>query len=660
MPIKLKWTKLLGTPTGDWAFGVAVSSDNSAYIVGASNGGIGGQTNSGSLDAFLSKYSSEGELAWTRLVGSTSFDAAWDVAVGKLRQVYLVGEAHSVIDGPSGDGSFLARFSNNGQREWITRPSVGGFFQYGSSPIDVGTDGSLFVGGIFSGPTMYGIPNKGMDDAQLLKFDASGKQLSGKLYGGPRQDAAFDIKTTVDGSIVMSGYTTIQDPTNAWAWDVYVGKYSASGDETWLKTLNLKNSFYTDSNHIYIAGTALGADNSIYIAGGTTENLVNQNNNGGFDGFLFKFDGSGNLLWSKLLGSSDNDVISDLIVGKDGKIYVVGSTNGDLDGNLNKGGADIFVSSFSSDGTKLETTTYGSVQDDYAEGIAHGSDGTIYATGATYGNLNGEIGNGEVDAFILAIVDKSSIRGTVGNDKLMGTRDDDILEGLEGNDAIYGSFGNDVLMGGLGNDYLDGGNGSDTADYSEKSGAISVALNRSASGFFRLNSSTWTNVKVGGKVEDKIRSIENIIGGSGDDNLSGNNAANRLTGSGGSDTINGGLGADVLTGGAGNDRFIFNTKLGASNLDTITDFGNGADKIVFSKSVFGSLKKGIAADNIVTGTTAELAAHAFDSNDFLVYNTETHVLSYDADGSGKAAAVAVAEVDLVGIANLAHTDFLIM
>jgi hypothetical protein len=44
----------------------------------------------------------------------------------------------------------------------------------------------------------------------------------------------------------------------------------------------------------------------------------------------------------------------------------------------------------------------------------------------------------------------------------------------------------------------------------------------------------------------------------------------------------------------------------------------------------------------------------------LTYNTETHVLSYDADGSGKAASIAVAEIDLVGVSNLSHTDFLIM
>ena len=51
MALKLKWTKLLGTPTVDWAFGSTISADNSIYIVGASDGGIGGQINSGSYDA---------------------------------------------------------------------------------------------------------------------------------------------------------------------------------------------------------------------------------------------------------------------------------------------------------------------------------------------------------------------------------------------------------------------------------------------------------------------------------------------------------------------------------------------------------------------------------------------------------------------------------
>ena len=84
--------------------------------------------------------------------------------------------------------------------------------------------------------------------------------------------------------------------------------------------------------------------------------------------------------------------------------------------------------------------------------------------------------------------------------------------------------------------------------------------------------------------------IENAIGGGGNDVIGGNDVSNMLTGNGGNDiltgllgndslfggagddTLNGGAGADTLSGGAGNDNFVFtDLQLG----DIISDYGAG-------------------------------------------------------------------------------------
>lgn len=64
--------------------------------------------------------------------------------------------------------------------------------------------------------------------------------------------------------------------------------------------------------------------------------------------------------------------------------------------------------------------------------------------------------------------------------------------------------------------------------------------------------------------------IENAVGGQGNDLLVGNDANNRLDGQGGT---------DVLTGGAGADTFVFANN---GSTDTVTDFQTGADKIDLS------------------------------------------------------------------------------
>jgi len=53
--------------------------------------------------------------------------------------------------------------------------------------------------------------------------------------------------------------------------------------------------------------------------------------------------------------------------------------------------------------------------------------------------------------------------------------------------------------------------------------------------------------------------IENAVGGGGDDSILGNSVGNRLSGGGGDDTIEGGAGNDTLEGGAGADTFVFRT-----------------------------------------------------------------------------------------------------
>jgi len=82
--------------------------------------------------------------------------------------------------------------------------------------------------------------------------------------------------------------------------------------------------------------------------------------------------------------------------------------------------------------------------------------------------------------------------------------------------------------------------------------------------------------------------IENAIGGGGNDQIKGNSVANKLVGNGGNDVISGGDGTDLITLGAGADKFIaevnsnkVNSKIGTMSFDVVTDFDGTTDKIDF-------------------------------------------------------------------------------
>ena len=147
---------------------------------------------------------------------------------------------------------------------------------------------------------------------------------------------------------------------------------------------------------------------------------------------------------------------------------------------------------------------------------------------------------------------------------------------------------------------------------------------------------------------------------SGDDLLNGGAGNDMINGGAGNDTINGAGGNDTLSGGVGSDTFIFNaTPNAAINLDTITDFVSGVDKLSFSLATYTALSSlvGLIDSHEFNSNATGQAANASDR---LIYNSTSGELFYDADGSGATAAIEVAILGITTHPNLLVTDIHIM
>ncbi len=245
-------------------------------------------------------------------------------------------------------------------------------------------------------------------------------------------------------------------------------------------------------------------------------------------------------------------------------------------------------------------------------------------------NLSGGLGNDNLQGD----AGNDTLAGGTGNDTLGGGAGDDLLEGGDGNDHLQGGAGNDTLSGGAGNDTLIGGAGDDLLDAGE--------------------GNDWLQGDVGNDTLSGGAGNDNLYSGAGNDLLNGGAGNDYLQGDDGNDTLNSGAGNDTLYGGAGNDVFLFADALDAStNIDRILDFTPGQDKVHLSLSVFcalgeeGPLGEGLFAANS-TGT-------ALDDNDYILYNTTTGALLYDADGSG--AGVAIQFATLSNKPEIKENDF---
>ena len=137
-----------------------------------------------------------------------------------------------------------------------------------------------------------------------------------------------------------------------------------------------------------------------------------------------------------------------------------------------------------------------------------------------------------------------------------------------------------------------------------------------------------------------------ISGTSGADTLLGTSGIDKIVAYGGADYLYGKGGADQLTGGAGEDKFVFDTRFDGS-IDEIMDFNPLEDVLYLDNAIFTKLSGGSLSEpkRIYSGQLKDgPGATAGDSSDFLVYDSNTGNLSYDADGSGAGHAIVFAHM----------------
>ena len=340
------------------------------------------------------------------------------------------------------------------------------------------------------------------------------------------------------------------------------------------------------------SGTNLYAVNNIWIAYGVTI----ENATGGSGADLLQ----GNEVANLLQGQGGNDTIygaeaNDNLVGGDGADSLSGDSGND---SLNGGGGDDFLSGGSGTDTLSGSTgndTY--VVDNAADIIIESSDTVAGGVDRVYSSVNWTLGAAQEVLYLTGSASLNAlgnaldnvIGGNSGNNLLDGGAGSDTLVGGIGNDTyvvdsvgdlvvedsgagidlvvstisywlgdfldnltlsgsaniggvgnagsnyLLGNTGNNFLFGGAGSDTIDGGSGSDTADFSDNLGPV----------YLTLNGATFATAFVGGVAEDRVRNIENIVGGYGADTLTGDAYANVFFGLSGADILNGAGGLDT-------------------------------------------------------------------------------------------------------------------
>jgi Ca2+-binding RTX toxin-like protein len=520
----------------------------------------------------------------------------------------------------------------------------------------IGGDGNDTIIGNGFGNMLFGMRGadslNGGDGTDAL-YGGTGNDTLSQSFGGPNE--------TLDGGAGNDTADWSYNNFDSWVIDLADGTAKIGGT-TYAHLISIENAKGGQSSDS-ITGTSgnnrlegnNGADtldggsgtDSLY--GGAGNDVLIQNF-GGPNEIMDGGDGNDTGDWT--YNTSDNWVISLL----DGTARIGGTAYAQLTSieNLRGGGSHDSLIGDSGD-NRLE----GGLGNDTLNGLAGGTDtlgggqgNDLYRVGSSTTIIEETGGQGSdtvysAVSFSLAANDSIERLGTIASAattaiNLTGNALAQVITGNAGNNVLNdgGAGGNDTLYGYGGNDTYRvynagtqieeaGGQGSDTV-YSAVS--FSLAANDSIERLGTIASAATTAI-----------------------NLTGNALSQTITGNAGQNRLNGGAGNDTISGFGGNDTFVFNTALGAGNVDTVTDFTAGGDRIELENAVFTGLATGVLA---ASAFVANLTGIATTAAQRIIYETDTGDLFFDADGSGAGARVRFATLD-AGL-GLANTDFLVV
>ncbi|MBA2664333.1 MAG: SBBP repeat-containing protein [Bradymonadaceae bacterium] len=226
------WMRVVDSGSRDEFNSVAIDNKGMVYVAGFTHGSFENQTSAGDFDALIARYDATGNQVWLRQFGTNAYELAYDVAVDALGAAYIVGHTYGAFAGSENQGGldgFLARFTVEGEREWVV--------QFGTDANDfaqgVATDShnNAFVVGHTAG-TLEGQASRGTEDAYVLKFDRDGEQLWSRQFGTTFADQAFSTAVDSNDHVYISGTTAGDFPRfrQGGLSDAFVIKYDSERD----------------------------------------------------------------------------------------------------------------------------------------------------------------------------------------------------------------------------------------------------------------------------------------------------------------------------------------------------------------------------------------------------------------------------------------------
>jgi len=239
----------------------------------------------------------------------------------------------------------------------------GGPLDYRAYDIEqVSTNGYMIVGSVTT-------PD-GDDDVYIMRTDSNGDTIWTKTYGNHLNEQAFCINPTSDNGFILAGTREYND--------IYILRIDADGDTLWT-------NIYGDDSDESCSFAMQTLDEDFLLVGDRREiSAIDENL------YLIKINSDGDVIWTKQHGGTDSDNGSTAIELTNGELVILGYTQ-----SFGEGGNDVYLIKTNTTGDTIWTKTYGGSNDDI--GITIINTGNGFAIGG-YSN---SFSAGDFDFYLL-------------------------------------------------------------------------------------------------------------------------------------------------------------------------------------------------------------------------------------------------------------------
>ncbi len=343
-------SRQIGGEEMDMLFSAKSAGANDAYIAGFTDDGLGVEEGLGGEDGFVAKLDAGGDIKWVDLIGNDRNDAVHDL--------------------DSKEGFVVV----SGRMELLRK--------------DLPKENPCY-----DEVCQYGF---------VALYDEDGEKKWEKIFGESSANTVFNVRFGENDEIFAVGTTNgVVDDSfqNKGKSDFFILKMNSEGEVLFSNQIGGPDNDVPDSLVVF--------NGKPVVVGHFKDELDGNKSVGGMDIFAVEFDASGEKVWLRTFGSSENDVVTDSFV-KGNEIFISAYTKGGFEKFENKGGEDFLFAGLKEGGEFEILSLYGTEMDDRVNAMLPMEDGRLLFSGYSMGTFPDMKSSGKADAFFGVFVDNSA------------------------------------------------------------------------------------------------------------------------------------------------------------------------------------------------------------------------------------------------------------